>query len=560
MDMASKNSMLSIELTERLIKVSQTVQRKNSVQILNGFMFLTPEGAVQDGQLQNMEALTATIQSQLTQHGIKAKKVVFSLSSGRVASREVLLPPIKEARIKAMVEANASEYFPVDISKYHITYTLLERVETGENQGNRVLVFAVPLALLESYFLLADKLGLEVAAVDYSGNSQFRMVESIPAAGTTMYVDVGANSATVTVVKEHQLLLQRTFACGGEELVYSYLAAAKKSDTDFIEALEAISGEAGKDALRKKMEESEISEALSRLLTNIVRIADYYNSNNWETPVEKIVLMGACSYLAGLSEHVSQAAGLPTEILQSAPNATMAHGETTIVGVYLSCIGAGFHPVDFMPPQFVRTKKKERKTSDSMTLPLITLAGAILISGALVAVSLLNYRAALSEKTEMEQQIEQLAAAEQTYQDYLLYEKGVSDFSALAASIESPNEHLVAFIEELEKKMPREITVLSAVCTQTDVSMNISVPDKASAAKVLVALRTFESLQTVSTTAFTDTADENGIVSVDFSVRCEYGENPYLQNLNPHADTDQAFADAQQKTNAETEGTTNDGE
>lgn len=560
MDMANRNSMLSIELSERLIKVSQTVQRKNSVHVLDGFMFLTPEGAVQDGQLQNLDALRAAIRAKLDERGIKAKKVVFSLSSGRVATREVMLPPIKETRIKAMVEANAAEYFPVDISKYHITYSLLERIEKGENPGNRVLVFAVPLTILEGYFLLAERLGLEVASVDYSGNSQFRMVEDIREDKTTMYVDVGAGSSTVTVVKDKRLLLQRTFACGGEELVFSYLAAAKKNDADFIEALESISGDAGKQTLARVMSESDVAEALGRLLGNIVRIADYYNSNNWEIPVEKIVLIGACCYLTDLREHVEQAAALPAEILHAVPHVSMAHGNHEILGVYLSCIGAGIHPVDLMPPQFMRSKKAERKTSDSMTLPLLTLVGAILISGALAVTSIMNYRDAVAEKTEIERQIAQLEPMEQVYHDYLLYEKGAEGFRVLSDTAQSPNEQLVVFIAELEQKMPREITVLSAVCTQTDVSMNISVPDKAAAAKVLVALRTFESLKSVTTTAFTDMADENGMVSVDFSVRCEYGENPYLQNINPHADMDSAFADAQQKTSAGTEATTHDGE
>lgn len=558
--MANRNSMLSIELSERLIKVSQAVQRKNSVHVLNGFMFLTPEGAVQDGQLHNLDALCAAIRAKLDERGIKAKKVVFSLSSGRVATREVTLPPIKETRIKAMVEANAAEYFPVDISKYHITYSLLERIEKGENPANRVLVFAVPLTILEGYFLLAERLGLEVASVDYSGNSQYRMVEDIPEEKTTMYVDVGAGSSTVTVVKDKRLLLQRTFACGGEELVFGYLAAAKKNDADFIEALESISGDAGKQTLERVMSESDVAEALSRFLGNIVRIADYYNSNNWETPVEKVVLIGACCYLAGLREHVEQAAALPAEILQTVPHVSLTHGNHEILGVYLSCIGAGLHPVDLMPPQFMRSKKAERKTSDSMTLPLLALVGAILISGALAVTSIMSYRDAVAEKTEIERQIAQLEPLEQVYHDYLLYEKGVEGFRVLSDTAQSPNEQLVAFIAELEEKMPREITVLSAVCTQNDVSMNISVPDKAAAAKVLVALRTFESLKTVTTTAFTDMADENGMVSVDFSVRCEYGQNPYLQNINPHADMDSAFADAQQKTSAGTEATTHDGE
>jgi hypothetical protein len=74
------------------------------------------------------------------------------------------------------VEANAADYFPVDMSKYHITYTLQERKTSGEDAGCRLLVMAAPIAILEGYFRLAVLMGFSVQAADYGGNSQYRLL------------------------------------------------------------------------------------------------------------------------------------------------------------------------------------------------------------------------------------------------------------------------------------------------------------------------------------------------------------------------------------------------
>ena len=64
------------------------------------------------------------------------------MASAKVASREVLLPPVKDNRIKTVIETNAADYFPVDMSNYRVSYSLLERV-TGDNPGCRVLVMFI---------------------------------------------------------------------------------------------------------------------------------------------------------------------------------------------------------------------------------------------------------------------------------------------------------------------------------------------------------------------------------------------------------------------------------
>lgn len=85
------------------------------------------------------------------------------------------------------------------------------------------------------------------------------------------------------------------------------------------------------------------------------------------------------------------------------------------------------------------------------------------------------------------------------------------------------NDRLVAFIEELEVKMPSEIIVLSMSSNASGVTLNVEVGSKQAAAKVLQQLRDFDSILVLDTTSVTDTIiDGSNRHNVSFSVNCVY--------------------------------------
>ena len=133
------------------------------------FQFSMPEGAFADGQIADPEALGVYVAEQLRSQAVSATQVSFVITSGRVAMREVTIPPVKENRIGDIVQTNASDYFPVDLSGYHVAHSLLGPSANGQH---RVMVYAAPLPLLAGYFKLAEAAKLKIKAIDYAGNAQ----------------------------------------------------------------------------------------------------------------------------------------------------------------------------------------------------------------------------------------------------------------------------------------------------------------------------------------------------------------------------------------------------
>jgi len=534
--MTAKAKVLNIEIGDRLTKVCCTVKKKRTYQILESFMFQMPDGYVTDGVVENPEALAGVLRAQLDAHGLgDIKNVIFALSSGRIASREVKLPPMKEKLIADVIRTNATDYFPVDLTNYHVTYSLVETVK-GAEPGCRVNVMAAPVSLLAGYFNVAKAAGLSIQAIDASGNSHYQALKGIGEKSVTMYIDVDCTGSFVSFMQGDNLLMQRTFAYGGDEMIARYMVMSGKSADQYLEALRELTVDTGIPvAVPAPVSEQEVETSLGRLVSSVARSIDYFNSNHWEIAAQQIVLMGPCGKLVGLRELITAATGLPTMYIDELPGAVAMTNSAENASCYISCIGSSIKPVDLMPQTLV-TKGKPEKNEQSMRSGVFCCSALVFLAIVLSAFAIFKYQEANRQLEDTKSQIESLEYAEDVYLTYLSYQKGQAAVQTITGLAEQPNSRLTEFYKELEKKMPSSILLLSATCTNEGVSMNVTTGSYTDAAAVIKQFRSFESISVVDVTSVSRADDERGGERVSFSVTCTYGTNPYLNGTNPYGE------------------------
>lgn len=534
--MAAKAKVLNIEIGDRLTKVCCTVKKKRAYQILESFMFQMPEGYVTDGVIEDSAALAGVIRAQLDAHNLgDVKNVVFALSSGRIANREVKLPPMKEKLIASAIHTNATDYFPVDLTNYHVTYNLVEEVK-GAEPGCRVNVMAAPISLLAGYFNVAKAAGLVIQAIDASGNSHYQALKGIGEKSVTMYIDVDCTGSFVNFMQDDNLLMQRTFAYGGDEMIARYLVSHGKNVNQYLEALDELTVDAGVlVGVPALVSEDEVETSLGRLVSSVARSIDYFNSNRWEIAAQQIVLMGPCGKLVGLRELITASTGLPTMYIDELPGAAAMTNSAENASCYISCIGSSIKPVDLMPKSLV-AKGKPEKNEESIRSGVFCCSALVFLAIALSAFAIFKYQMANEELLDTKSQIESLEYTEESYLTYLSYQEGQAAVQTITEIAEQPNSRLVDFYRELEKKMPSSILLLSSVCANEGVSMNVTTGSYTDAAAVIKQFRTFESISVVDVNSVTRTTNEQGIERVSFSITCTYGTNPYLNDINPYGE------------------------
>ncbi|MBH1939784.1 pilus assembly protein PilM [Mobilitalea sibirica] len=127
---------LSIVIGTECTKVCEVSYKKNyknkGIKVYRSISFPTPPDTIEDGFIKDKTAFGEVLKSELREGKLKSDKVIFSVASSKIANREVIIPPVKEKRIMDIITTGASEYFPIELNEYILSYLILEK-----NTSNR---------------------------------------------------------------------------------------------------------------------------------------------------------------------------------------------------------------------------------------------------------------------------------------------------------------------------------------------------------------------------------------------------------------------------------------
>lgn len=530
---------LSIEAEASQIRVAEVEVRGKKGRIYNCFCIPAPQGAVEDGQIRDTKTLGENLKAELSQRKIKTKKVYFATGSTRIASREVRIPFVKANRIQSIVEANATDYFPIDVSKYVLSYSVVDvesqKSEDGKEETKQyhLMVYAAPKAISAAYSEFAENAGLTMTGITYTGDSIYHSVKDEYAKGTHILVKVEYTGTSITVIRDGELTLQRNINYGVDSAAETVRAFPEFGDRlDANEALdvlcsrkcinpfldmESFDEEISDEDRKLETARAEVTESLRYLIGNISRIMDYYISRHTDTNFDSIVCCGLGAQVKGLMQLLTNELGQQVDVLQEFKNfALPAGGDAQEAYLYAAVLSPGTSGVNLMDK--VNRKKNEKKE---------TLSGAIIIcvvgTVAGVVLTAAGYANRIYQQHEQErlnQRISEESSIEEIYSAYTNAKAQYDNYQNMYQYTNTPNEGLKTFIEELEEKMPSDITVENFSSTGTQVSFSMRVGSKSAAANTIMQLRTFESLSTVTTTGIDEA--EDGTVSL--SVLCTYSD------------------------------------
>ncbi len=512
--------LISIEIGDRLVKCCVAAKSGKKLHVEQSFYFQTPDDAVIDGQIMVPEVLAEVLGGQLKERNLLGVRLAtMVMSSSKVVSREVTLPSIKPAQIGAMVRANAAEYFPVDVTNYQISQVILEKF-AGEG-GYRVLVTAAPRPLIGGYVRVAELANLSLQALDVAANSQYQILQKLPMEGNTMFVSVGDRQTRASFLNEGKLLMQRSLPFGGEELVTAAMRAADMDDSRFDEALELCREEFWLD---RHLGVEEQEEGTYRLVNGIARSADFFKSSNKGAGVDRIVLMDSCANLGGMQTAIANGVNIESMNLSQYPGVERIPLSGNVdVSFYITCLGSFLAPLDLLSAQEGQKKLRRKENStDSLRLGIIVLSvlgGAGLLLAGIGAFNLFyeGYRL-----TQTQERIIELEPVRVIYDTYAVHVGVEENLQILEEHSLNNNANLRAFIEELERKMPSSLLVLSASCDDNGVMMNIEVSEMADVAVVMSQLRGFETIGALQMSAVSEATNDAGLATVSFSVTCTY--------------------------------------
>lgn len=501
--MAAKS--ITIDIGAEFIKICESQKSKKTVMVHQVITAQTPENAVEDGFIRDVSAVTEVIQNSIREAQLQVKAVTFILNTSRVATKEVVLPYMPKDKIQEMINMNASDYFPVNIDDYVLSYTVLENTKDKKDRKTRILVFAAPEVMIQSYYSVGQMLGVKVKAVDYSGNSTLQLIKIQVDNTPTMAVQIGMDNTVVSIMKDNILQLQRTIPYGEALLVNSVKDAKKMTSKAAVELL----GQA--NIIGETLDANEHTGTLKFLISNVNRVVEYYKGKNKENPVQKILIVGEGADVQGMDKLFAHEIGLPAEsltLLKNVDSYNRIKVSNSVLKNYMTNIGASLDPINF------RLKADEKKAGISHGDKQYIIVGLVMVAIAVViSVFPTMQNGALNiQKAVLNGKINDIKDIEKIIADYDAAEAKYNDVNNFYISTESPAEDVVKFMEDLEAMIPKTMRINSFSISGGTVSLSASCQFKPEVSAFLIALKNNKRVTSVVMPGLTDNEGQ-----VDFS-------------------------------------------
>lgn len=560
---------LSIEIGVDVTHVLEMDYRVKNPKVYRSFSFQTPVGVIGEAGVRKSEEFRTALHKLLDANKIKTRKTLFVVNSGKIASREVLIPMIKENRIKDFLNTNSADFFPVDLSRYQLVYRNEGVVQQDKVKKRKLYVFAVPGDLVQSYEELADFCSLELTALDYVGNSIFQMMHKAVGNNICCSVKLDDNATMITIINQGMVVLQRTVFYGFEEVEKVVVDSGLFSKEQYPAAMDILqqtdclnaNQAAPEDAMNAMR--AEAVEALRPMIGNIRRVLDYYQSRNNGAEVKECFLIGNGAYIKGLDRLMSLELNLPVHLQEK----DVLNGFRTSGGrldaMYEACYGAAIQPLDFVfgvaQTAKIIEEKKKRELLAAKLIGLLCVACAVI----LLALSGVQRIALSHELNTLNKQKDELKYIQDIYNAYVDTKSQYDDVTKMNGKTETVSDALADAIEEMEEKFPSGVKVTSLTSNGEGISMDIEVSTKEEAAKILQNLATFDAFRSVTTNGITESTDENGKITVTFSVMCTYvngtADDSIDTETTPEEDVE-TYMNGDQYIYPDMEGSTESGE
>ena len=560
---------LSIEIGIDVTHVLEMDYRVKNPKVYRSFSFQTPVGVIGEAGVRKSEEFRTALHKLLDANKIKTRKTLFVVNSGKIASREVLIPMIKENRIKDFLNTNSADFFPVDLSRYQLVYRNEGVVQQDKVKKRKLYVFAVPGDLVQSYEELADFCSLELTALDYVGNSIFQMMHKAVGNNICCSVKLDNNATMITIINQGMVVLQRTVFYGFEEVEKVVVDSGLFPKEQYPAAMDILQQTDCLDANQAAPEDAinamraEAVEALRPMIGNIRRVLDYYQSRNNGAEVKECFLIGNGAYIKGLDRLMSLELNLPVHLQEK----DILNGFRTSGGrldaMYEACYGAAIQPLDFVFGSAQTAKiieeKKKRELLAAKLIGLLCVACAVI----LLALSGVQRIALSHELNTLNKQKDELEYIQDIYNAYVDTKSQYDDVTKMNGKTETVSDALADAIEEMEEKFPSGVKVTSLTSNGEGISMDIEVSTKEEAAKILQNLATFDAFRSVTTNGITESTDENGKITVTFSVMCTYvngtADDSIDTETTPEEDVE-TYMNGDQYIYPDMEGSTESGE
>jgi type IV pilus assembly protein PilM len=318
---ASSRTVVGLDIGTAGVRAAELSVTKEQLVLRRFGQVALPPGAVKDGEVVDTAAVTAALRQLWSSAKFGSKKVVVGVANQKVVVRQIELPWLPPAELKASLPFQVQDYVPMPIDEAILDLLPLE--EHTDDSGLRLvrgLLVAASREMVNGMLAAVTGAGLQPTMVDLTPFAVLRC-GSVPdelqlRAGSgeaEALVDVGANVTNIVVHQNGMPRFVRILLMGGDDITEAVAERLGIPLQDAEAAKRTLGLAAAPGADLDHPGARALEHAASALVEEVRGTLDYYLAQPTSERLRRVVLSGGGSCLPGLVGRLSDATHLPVD-------------------------------------------------------------------------------------------------------------------------------------------------------------------------------------------------------------------------------------------------------
>jgi len=308
----TNKSIVGVDIGSSSVKAVELQGKNGDFQLVSlGYESLEPDSVV-DGQIMELNSVSNAISNIFNEHKIKTNRVAAGVNGHSVIVKNIILPQMSSAELQESFAWHAEEHIPFDIADvtldYHVTGTTDDAIHVLMAACKRDKV-----ANLKQAIQLACKQPAIIDVDAFALQNCYELNYDPQPNGVVALLNIGASTTNINILNGNRSVFTRDASFGGNQ--YTSLLQ-KELGLTFEHAEQVKRGM----PLPEPVEDRDIIpilETVSDILAlEIQKTMDFYRATveDGGVAVEKILVSGGGSKLAGLIEFLAKQFEIPVEI------------------------------------------------------------------------------------------------------------------------------------------------------------------------------------------------------------------------------------------------------
>jgi len=321
---ARATPLVGVDISTTSVKMVELGGTRDKPELARYAIETLPKDSVSDGNLANVEAVSAAVERAYRKLGSRTRAAATALPTSMVITKRIALPAAeREDDLESAVESEANQYIPFALDEVNLDFCVVGPVANDPSQVD-ILIAAARREKVDDRVEALESGGLKATIVDVEALAVLSvcalMAEGLPGRGVDQNIgvlDIGATSTRFYVFRNGEQTFMRESPFGGNQLTQEIQRTYNMTSEEAEAAKKAgnLPANYDGDVLRPYVDTLAIEAA---------RALQFFLTSSSQGQLDYILLGGGCAAIPGLADAVSRRTNVITSVAN--PFASMSLG------------------------------------------------------------------------------------------------------------------------------------------------------------------------------------------------------------------------------------------